>query len=38
MKKRIALFIGSLVSEYQSQLTATISRTCKGRFNLDVFF
>lgn len=37
MKKRIALFIGSLVSEYQSQMTATISRTCKGRFNLDVF-
>lgn len=37
MRKRVALFIGSLVSEYQSQMTATISRACKGRFNLDVF-
>lgn len=35
--KRIALFIGALVSDYQMNITQAIAGACEGRFRLEVF-
>ena len=37
MQKRVALFIGSLLADYQARVCDAISSNIKGRFNLDIF-
>lgn len=37
MQKKVALFIGSLLEDYQSRVSSAITSNVKGRFNLDVF-